>query len=257
MQRTEDAEAAQERADAAWAAVDEVPVEALEDEVASAEQALEDARQDLADAQADVSTQSRLASSSVSLIATLPADAGQLSDQGWALPVAGRITDGFGPRPVKPLAGVNDFHRGTDLAATCETPVFAATDGVVVEAAPNGSLGNWILIDHGSGVETGYAHLAAGGTFVAAGRDGRRRAAHRRGGQHGRLHGMPPPLRGAPRRGRGRTRCRSWRRAASGSAEPSGQLAGLTRRPSPGLGSRTRATPHPLSPDAACGVIEA
>ncbi len=202
-QRTEDAEAAQERADAAWAAVDEVPVEALEDEVASAEQALEDARQDLADAQADVSTQSRLASSSVSLIATLPADAGQLSDQGWALPVAGRITDGFGPRPVKPLAGVNDFHRGTDLAATCETPVFAATDGVVVEAAPNGSLGNWILIEHGSGVETGYAHLAAGGTFVAAGPDGRGRAAHRRGRQHGRLHGMPPPLRGAPRRGRG------------------------------------------------------
>ena len=100
-QRAEDAEAAQERADAAWAAVDEVPVEALEAEVANAEQALEDARQDLADAQADVSAQSRLASSSVSLIATLPADAGQLSDQGWALPVAGRITDGFGPRPVQ------------------------------------------------------------------------------------------------------------------------------------------------------------
>ena len=169
MQRADDAAAAQERADAAWAAVDEVPVEALEAEVANAEQALEDARQDLADAQADVAAQSRLASSSVSLIATLPADAGQLSDQGWALPVAGRITDGVGPRPVKPLAGVNDFHRGTDLAATCETPVFAATNGVVVEAAPNGSLGNWILIDHGSGVETGYAHLAAGGTFVAPG----------------------------------------------------------------------------------------
>ena len=104
-QRADDAAAAQERADAAWAAIDLVPVEDLEDAVADAEAALADAKQELADLQADATTRSRLASSSVSLIASLPTDAGQLSDQGWALPVAGRITDGFGPRPIKPLAG--------------------------------------------------------------------------------------------------------------------------------------------------------
>ena len=132
-QRADEAAAAQERADTAWAAIDLVPVEDLEDAVADAEAALADAKQELADLQADATTRSRLASSSVSLIASLPTDAGQLSDQGWALPVAGRITDGFGPRPVKPLAGVNEFHRGTDLAAACQSPVFAATSGVVVE----------------------------------------------------------------------------------------------------------------------------
>ena len=132
-QRADDAAAAQERADTAWAAIDLVPVEDREDAVADAEAALADAKQELEDLQADATTRSRLASSSVSLIASLPTDAGQLSDQGWALPVAGRITDGFGPRPVKPLAGVNEFHRGTDLAAACQSPVFAATSGVVVE----------------------------------------------------------------------------------------------------------------------------
>ncbi|MGW4929546.1 M23 family metallopeptidase [Agromyces sp. NPDC004153] len=167
--RTEEAAAAQERADAAWAAVDEVPVEAAEAEVEAAEQALADARQELADLQADAASDSRLASSGVSLLLNLPADAGQLSDQGWALPVVGRITSDFGPRPVKPLPGVNDFHRGTDLAAACGTAVYAATSGVVNFAGPNGSLGNWIQIDHGSGVETGYGHLTDGGVFVAAG----------------------------------------------------------------------------------------
>ena len=167
--RTEEAAAAQERADAAWAAVDEVPVEAAEADVEAAEQDLADARQALADLQADAASESELASSGVSLLLNLPADAGQLSDQGWALPVVGRVTDGFGPRPVKPLPGVNDFHRGTDLAAACGTAVYAATGGVVNAAGPNGSLGNWIQIDHGSGVETGYGHLTQGGIFVAPG----------------------------------------------------------------------------------------
>ncbi|HET8779128.1 MAG TPA: peptidoglycan DD-metalloendopeptidase family protein, partial [Agromyces sp.] len=168
-ERTEEAEAAQQRADEAWAAVDEVPVEAREDDVASAEREVSAARAALADLQARAANDSRLASSSVSLIASLPSDAGQLSDQGWARPVNGRMTDGYGPRPDKPLAGVNDFHRGTDVAASCGAPIFAATGGVVVETGPNGSYGNWILIEHGSGVSTGYAHLIDGGIAVSAG----------------------------------------------------------------------------------------
>jgi len=40
---------------------------------------------------------------------------------------------------------------------------------VVVEARRNGTYGNWILIDHGSGISTGYAHLADGGYAVSAG----------------------------------------------------------------------------------------
>ncbi|WP_161498999.1 M23 family metallopeptidase [Cryobacterium aureum] len=98
---------------------------------------------------------------------------GQLSDQGWALPVLGRISSPFGSRPNKPVDGVGDFHNGTDIAAPCGQPVFAATGGKVVTSDYQGSYGNWVLIDHGNGVETGYAHnsqlLVDSGQLVVAG----------------------------------------------------------------------------------------
>ncbi|WEO76052.1 M23 family metallopeptidase [Cryobacterium sp. SO2] len=100
-------------------------------------------------------------------------DSGQLSGQGWALPVSGWISDDFGPRPNKPVAGVGAFHYGTDLAAGCGVPVKAATGGTVVYSGYLGSYGNWVLIDHGNGVQTGYAHnsenLVSNGQQVSAG----------------------------------------------------------------------------------------
>lgn len=102
-------------------------------------------------------------------------DGGQLSDQGWALPVGGWISDSFGPRPNKPVAGVGAFHYGTDIAAGCGVPVYAATSGTVVYADWLGSYGKWVLIDHGNGVMTGYAHnsalLVSNGDTVAAGQN--------------------------------------------------------------------------------------
>jgi murein DD-endopeptidase MepM/ murein hydrolase activator NlpD len=99
----------------------------------------------------------------------LAADTGQLSDQGWANPAVGRITDGYGPRPDRPLPGVGAFHYGTDVGAACGAGVYAATSGVVEAVGPLGTYGNWILIDHGNGIETGYAHVANGGILVSVG----------------------------------------------------------------------------------------
>ena len=100
-------------------------------------------------------------------------DLGQLSGQGWALPVSGTITSPFGSRPNKPVDGVGDYHNGTDIAAGCGLPVYAATGGIVIEAGYQGTYGNWVLIDHGNGVQTGYAHnssiLVSEGEQVAAG----------------------------------------------------------------------------------------
>jgi murein DD-endopeptidase MepM/ murein hydrolase activator NlpD len=100
-------------------------------------------------------------------------DLGQLSRQGWALPVSGWISDRFGPRPNRPVAGVGAFHYGTDIAASCGQGVYAATAGTVVYADWLGSYGRWVLIDHGGGVQTGYAHNYAlyveAGQSVAAG----------------------------------------------------------------------------------------
>lgn len=80
------------------------------------------------------------------------------SGQSWVAPVSGRISSPFGPRPDKPVAGVNPFHYATDLVAGCGVPVAAASSGTVVYSGWLGSYGNWVLLDHGNGVQTGYAH---------------------------------------------------------------------------------------------------
>ena len=96
-----------------------------------------------------------------------------VTGDGWTLPVSGRLSSPFGERPNAPVAGVNPFHSGADIAAPCGQPVQAAQAGTVVEAGFQGSYGNWVLIDHGDGIQTGYAHnselLVSTGEQVAAG----------------------------------------------------------------------------------------
>ncbi|QHC68195.1 peptidoglycan DD-metalloendopeptidase family protein [Rathayibacter sp. VKM Ac-2759] len=91
----------------------------------------------------------------------------------WVLPISGRISSSYGPRPDAPVAGVNLFHKGTDLAGACGTPVLAAASGTVEESMYSGSYGNWVLLDNGGGIETGYAHntdlLVDVGDYVTAG----------------------------------------------------------------------------------------
>ncbi len=74
-------------------------------------------------------------------------------------PVKGEITDGFGDG-TDPFSGEEAFHPGIDIAAPSGTPVEAAGDGLVVEAGWESGYGNCILIDHGDGITTRYAHLS-------------------------------------------------------------------------------------------------
>jgi murein DD-endopeptidase MepM/ murein hydrolase activator NlpD len=73
-------------------------------------------------------------------------------------PVEGGFTSPFGTRP-DPIDGSHDFHTGLDMAARAGTKVRAAGDGVVVRAAMVQGYGNIVVLDHGGGVETAYAHL--------------------------------------------------------------------------------------------------
>lgn len=93
---------------------------------------------------------------------------GSVGSSGWALPAYGPITDGFGYRPDRP-AGANPFHRGTDIGAGCGSSIYAAHSGTVIYAGWLGTYGNFIEIDNGGGVSTGYAHIRPGGTFVHVG----------------------------------------------------------------------------------------
>jgi len=60
-----------------------------------------------------------------------------------------------------PRTGALFMHEGIDLVAPAGTPVYAAADGVVVGAAPNGRYGNWIRIEHAGNLATVYGHLMA------------------------------------------------------------------------------------------------
>ena len=82
----------------------------------------------------------------------------------WPLPVAGTITSQFGHR-VDPITGEVSSHTGTDIACAEGTPILAAADGMVTVANGldnwGGSYGYYIQIDHGSGLETLYAHCSS------------------------------------------------------------------------------------------------
>lgn len=68
-----------------------------------------------------------------------------------------RITSGFGRRH-DPLGRGDAFHSGIDFAGHVGTPVHASGDGVVVRASYSKDYGNVVMIDHGHGVVSLYAH---------------------------------------------------------------------------------------------------
>jgi len=129
--------------------------------------------------QAVTAAQSRVDAASAALAATpsvMQAGSGwqvltsnpALVANGWTLPVEGPLTDVFGPRPSRPL-GTDPFHPGDDVGAACGTTIHAAAAGTVVRAGPFSGYGNFILIDHGGGVETAYGHIRDGGIGVTVG----------------------------------------------------------------------------------------
>jgi murein DD-endopeptidase MepM/ murein hydrolase activator NlpD len=72
------------------------------------------------------------------------------------------LTSGYGPRD-------RSFHRGLDLQSRPPTMVHAAAAGRVLEAEFQGGYGNYLVISHGQGVFTRYAHLEAFGPGIAPG----------------------------------------------------------------------------------------
>jgi murein DD-endopeptidase MepM/ murein hydrolase activator NlpD len=82
-----------------------------------------------------------------------------------------RISSVFNPRRKHPISGVVRAHNGIDYAAPTGTPIWAAGDGRIEFAGRRGGYGNTVIIDHGKGVTTLYAHMSR---FAKSTRDGRR-----------------------------------------------------------------------------------
>jgi murein DD-endopeptidase MepM/ murein hydrolase activator NlpD len=89
-------------------------------------------------------------------------DAGAKSSHGgWRAPCPGApVTSRFNPKRMHPVLKKVMPHNGTDFGAPAGTPVYAAYRGVVSFVGNGGPSGNLVLLQHPSGVETGYAHLS-------------------------------------------------------------------------------------------------
>lgn len=93
--------------------------------------------------------------------ATLDDLRGDAAGEGGALlsPVAGAITSGFGMRR-HPILGFVRLHAGVDFASSYGAPVYAVAEGAVTFAGWHGGHGNYVRIDHGGGIGTGYGHMS-------------------------------------------------------------------------------------------------
>jgi murein DD-endopeptidase MepM/ murein hydrolase activator NlpD len=154
---------------------------AVRDSLVASQEALRDARSDkqetLANVQADqreflhevaglerasaaLAEQIRAAQASAASTDTPP------SASGFIWPVSGPVTSGFGWRWGR-------MHEGIDIGAASGTPIVAAAAGTVIYSGWMGGYGNLVVLDHGGGLATAYAHqsvVAAGvGQFVSQG----------------------------------------------------------------------------------------
>lgn len=113
----------------------------------------------------------------------------KLWDGPWLQPADGALTARFGEQRTVNGAETAEQHGGTDIGNAEGTPVVAANAGRVVFAGPLTVHGNMVVIDHGGGVYSGYAHLStidvavgqsvpSGGQVGAIGNTGRSTGAH-------------------------------------------------------------------------------
>ena len=75
----------------------------------------------------------------------------------WPVPGYTKISSKYGMR-VHPITKVYKLHTGVDISAPLGANFVAANDGIVVKAGYNAAYGNMVLIDHGGGISTLYAH---------------------------------------------------------------------------------------------------
>ena len=78
----------------------------------------------------------------------------------WPAPASYNITSPYGYR-IHPVYKTKKFHSGIDIGAAYGTAVLAANGGTVTMAGWNGGYGNCIVVDHGGGLATLYAHLSS------------------------------------------------------------------------------------------------
>jgi murein DD-endopeptidase MepM/ murein hydrolase activator NlpD len=89
------------------------------------------------------------------------------SQSGFVRPVPGAVSSGFGMR-IHPITGQNRMHNGVDMNAAHGDPIRSVRSGRVIFAGAKGGYGNTVMVDHGGGMVTLYAHQSRLGATVGA-----------------------------------------------------------------------------------------
>jgi len=122
---------------------------------------LEDIRKQKRLQQQTIATLERESKEIEALIRKLASDKVAKAKKGnLSWPVIGSITSGFGMRRHPLLGGAPMFHTGIDISASYGTPVKAVAPGRVIFAGWYGGYGKLVILDHGGGISTLYAHLS-------------------------------------------------------------------------------------------------
>jgi murein DD-endopeptidase MepM/ murein hydrolase activator NlpD len=102
----------------------------------------------------------RAAEAGTAAAATVYSDEGETST--WMIwpSYTTTLTSEYGYR-TNPVSGVYKLHAGVDIGASSGTAIYAAADGTVVLAQDYGSYGNCVMINHGNGYTTLYAHMSS------------------------------------------------------------------------------------------------
>ena len=102
----------------------------------------------------DLAAQSEALAAAIRSASSGTSGTGAPSASGLIWPVNGVVVSGFGMRWGR-------MHEGIDIAAASGTPVAAAASGTVIHAGWLGGYGNLVVVDHGNGLATAYAHASA------------------------------------------------------------------------------------------------
>jgi murein DD-endopeptidase MepM/ murein hydrolase activator NlpD len=126
---------------------------------------LQDKEGDLA-AEAEKLRGEILAAQAAAQVGVAAVQSSGMSGSGFIWPLNGPVTSGYGPR-------WGSMHTGIDIDGYTGQPVVASKGGRVIQASYYGGYGNAVIIDHGGGVATLYAHMSAfsvsGGQGVSQG----------------------------------------------------------------------------------------
>ncbi len=143
----------------------EEEIKQISDDLGAAREKLEQlkkAAEEAARKQKEQEEQARRAQANAGANVSQGAGASVVTGNGtFAHPCPGaRVSSEFGWRD-EPIAGAGNTHKGLDLAAPAGTPIYAAAAGTVSIARYSNSAGNWIVLNHGNGLQTYYMHASA------------------------------------------------------------------------------------------------